>query len=157
MVHHTLLQCAQSLLHFPLERRHFLAFFQAGVHLVEDALIIIKRAIRAGVHGVLTLRVHFLDHADPRHFEEVEVVLACVVAGAPFGRFELIIDVAHRRETVLQPVDQLILVVCLRVVELGASAVQDGVSGTEHGHLNFVLLRGEFNDGLSGHHCPFPF
>ena len=109
------------------------------------------------MHRVLTLRVHFLDHADPRHFEEVEIVLACVVTGAPLGWFELIINVAHGGQTVLQPVDQLILVVCLRVVELGASAVQDGVSCTEHGHLNFVLLRRKFNDGLSGHHCSFPF
>lgn len=148
---HRLLECSESLLHLPLQSRHFLALFETVIHLVEHVLIRVERLCRS---MVLAIGVETLESANSTHLKEIKVVLARIeTLGRLSSGYNLIVHFSHPWERTLKPVNKLFLCVGLRFVKLRSSAEENRVSCREHGHCETVLKLNELFEGLSGHSC----
>lgn len=82
----------------------------------------------------------------------MEIILTGVEApGFSLRRLNFVLYFPHCRERVLEPVNELLFIVDVRLVQLRTSAEQDSVRGREHAYSHAVLLRCELNQVLPGH------
>ena len=82
----------------------------------------------------------------------MEIILTSVEApGFSLGQLDFVLYFSHCWKRVLEPVNKLVFIVNVRLIQLRTSAEQDGVSGREHAYSYAVLLSCELNQILPSH------